>query len=379
MTNQLQKPNLFQFATKELSQDAFIAWLLEWSREENEKKDDNLHKAGKSFADALFEKAGIEGDYKITEVKVQKDNIDVLVYFEQVDKNNNIKKALIIEDKTDSDIHDSNIKKSKKEKEVKAKNKKNNNDKESQLSKYRKIVEAKGFKENDIFGIVTKTGNFLNNKDFKGMLDKEKYTLFDRVDFLNSLESNVNKDMWIIDEFFNYWTYVNKKTDEYKECNDLKNWSKWTWQGFFNDICVNDKQNKWYFLYDGWKKDNALKIKGFDISNRMFLYYSVLGYDKEETSKKNKIDIRVKYEKFRSSKVRLDMINKIKCELEKVEGFKKSREKLKISKTAQTTKIGDVLLTSKKNDFLISKETLIKKINEIDEVIMQIAKKIMEV
>jgi hypothetical protein len=31
-------PNLFQFATKELSQDAFICWLLAWADENCKQK-----------------------------------------------------------------------------------------------------------------------------------------------------------------------------------------------------------------------------------------------------------------------------------------------------------------------------------------------------
>jgi len=36
------KPNLFKFATSELSQDAFICWLLSWANEENEIHDKRL-------------------------------------------------------------------------------------------------------------------------------------------------------------------------------------------------------------------------------------------------------------------------------------------------------------------------------------------------
>jgi hypothetical protein len=29
------KPNIFKYATSELSQDAFICWLLAWAKDEN--------------------------------------------------------------------------------------------------------------------------------------------------------------------------------------------------------------------------------------------------------------------------------------------------------------------------------------------------------
>lgn len=34
----MEKPNLFSIATKELSQDAFITWLLQWADDKYKKK-----------------------------------------------------------------------------------------------------------------------------------------------------------------------------------------------------------------------------------------------------------------------------------------------------------------------------------------------------
>jgi hypothetical protein len=35
-------PNLFHYATSELSQDAFICWLLDWANPDNKEKDEAL-------------------------------------------------------------------------------------------------------------------------------------------------------------------------------------------------------------------------------------------------------------------------------------------------------------------------------------------------
>ena len=49
-------PNLFDYATKELSQDAVICWLIDWAgRETNgDPEDEELRQCGLAFVDALF-------------------------------------------------------------------------------------------------------------------------------------------------------------------------------------------------------------------------------------------------------------------------------------------------------------------------------------
>ena len=39
----MSRPNLFKFATSELSQDAFICWLLSSASPENKEEDAKLH------------------------------------------------------------------------------------------------------------------------------------------------------------------------------------------------------------------------------------------------------------------------------------------------------------------------------------------------
>jgi hypothetical protein len=51
-------PNLFDYATKELSQDAFICWLLAWADQGNREEDASLHALGLSFVNRLLEMHG---------------------------------------------------------------------------------------------------------------------------------------------------------------------------------------------------------------------------------------------------------------------------------------------------------------------------------
>lgn len=88
--------NLFMWATKELSQDAIVAWLLNMDM-------DNI---GKEFLKAIIRvqpKVDIlPNDFKIANIKTQYEKIDVLVDIEH----SGITDAIIIEDKADTFLHD---------------------------------------------------------------------------------------------------------------------------------------------------------------------------------------------------------------------------------------------------------------------------------
>ncbi len=55
----MNKPNLFSYATSELSQDAFICWLLAWAHPENKEINSDspaLHACARALIEAFFEK-----------------------------------------------------------------------------------------------------------------------------------------------------------------------------------------------------------------------------------------------------------------------------------------------------------------------------------
>ena len=85
--------NLFQYATKELSQDAMLCWLINWLNY----PDSELYPLGKDVLD-LFLGENSQEKYFNVQVKRQYKKIDVLVLF-------NDEYALIIEDKTNTSEH----------------------------------------------------------------------------------------------------------------------------------------------------------------------------------------------------------------------------------------------------------------------------------
>ena len=89
------KNNLFDFATSELSQDAFICWLLNFAHEDHLRENRYLTEC----AQKLLQKMVPEEEKSfVTDIKQQYKNIDILIEV-------NDKYSVIIEDKTFSNTH----------------------------------------------------------------------------------------------------------------------------------------------------------------------------------------------------------------------------------------------------------------------------------
>ena len=72
----MAKPNIFRLATKELSQDGFFTWLLQWADNNHKQHDQNLNETAKDFVRLLI---GQTPDYQIHKVEAgrQWNNIDI--------------------------------------------------------------------------------------------------------------------------------------------------------------------------------------------------------------------------------------------------------------------------------------------------------------
>lgn len=106
--------NIFKYATKELSQDAFLCWLLSWYNiDENEDEEINkLKEIAIKFLEIILGKDDNlrNNKYKI-EIKRQYKKMDVLILLKNKDniQDNEYEKAIIIEDKIFSSEHDNQI------------------------------------------------------------------------------------------------------------------------------------------------------------------------------------------------------------------------------------------------------------------------------
>ena len=98
------KPNIFDIATKELSQDAFITWLLTFADNDNQQYDKELNLCAKEFVSMLIKKQIPNFNDPIDTVKAgrQWENIDIWAEV-------NGKYLIIIEDKTISSEHSNQL------------------------------------------------------------------------------------------------------------------------------------------------------------------------------------------------------------------------------------------------------------------------------
>ena len=161
------KPNLFDYATKELSQDAVICWLIEWSgAQPGDKSEQALRNLGRVFVEALLARHGVAlaGEVRSTQIHQQNLGIDVLARVRDQETSH----VLLIEDKTDADQHS------------------------DQLRRYHESVlkgdsALKSVHESSVCSVFLKTGNQSLNKD-RHVERESTYKLFGRRDFLEVLD-----------------------------------------------------------------------------------------------------------------------------------------------------------------------------------------------
>ena len=152
------RPNIFDIATKELNQDAFITWLLQFADDKFQSADQLLNKCGKTFVSQLIQKQIPNFNETITKVVAgrQWENIDVWAEI-------NDKYLIIIEDKTYTSHHSNQLQRYKE-----------NSEKWCANNNYEKPI-----------CIYLKTGNESQNS--LNHVQQQGFSIFSRIDFINLL------------------------------------------------------------------------------------------------------------------------------------------------------------------------------------------------
>lgn len=178
----MERNNMFKYATKELSQDAFICWLVNYiNTDEKEYK-----KVAKEFIELIAEKIGDKrlkeyiknNDYKV-EIKHQYKNIDILL---KIGKFN-----IIVEDKINTLEHD------------------------DQIREYTYKLLKEGIEEKNIFTCYYKIYDEYRQKD------KFVNSMISRKDMISFLEKVKNKNLYMED----YYTYLKEIENYSKKRNVL--------------------------------------------------------------------------------------------------------------------------------------------------------------
>ena len=198
-----KQPNLFDYATSELSQDAFIAWLSAWANPICAKFDLSLHECAKSFIIKLLG----NNDYvqvdeiKTIEVKKQWKNIDVSLII-----NNEI--LIVIEDKKGTKVHS------------------------NQLERYANKVKNK---YNKILLIYYK---MLEQGSYKKVHDAG-YRVFSRKEMINVLQTYVSDTKSeknnIVHDYFNHLRELDNEIVSFKT-KSSEDWKKLQWIGFYTEL-----------------------------------------------------------------------------------------------------------------------------------------------
>lgn len=229
------KPNLFTHATSELSQDAFILWLLEWANPYCATEDKALHETAQEFVRLLLNHKDLT--IKSVNTTRQKNHIDVFAIV-------NEKYAIIIEDKTDTSEHN------------------------NQLERYEKwVTEQKEYSVLETHIVYYKRGNesyFRLNK----MTDKyalKRFTILTRKDVLEVLTKCTTNNL-IFCDYVEYIKGIQRQTEAYQSL-PISIWSSYTWQGFYMALekelqtgdwgYVPNKQGGFWGFYWHWKKASS--------------------------------------------------------------------------------------------------------------------------
>lgn len=232
---------LFKYATKELSQDAFFCWLLDWA----DKKyiDNEMNKISKHF---IYSIIGEEKEINTVEVKKQYKNIDFLVRI-----NENI--LIVFEDKVKTSEHD------------------------KQLERYKEKIEKEyPLLENDKKYFVYIKSDLVFPKE-KNYVEKSGFQVIDIYNILDLLGTNeVKNDIY---KDFIYCLKYNVK--EYKNFLETK-YCDWTRNNFYGFIYNLIKSNNLNYIDHGAKPDLYFILAKLDYPINYSISLEIIYYDKEQ-------------------------------------------------------------------------------------------------
>lgn len=213
-------PNIFTYATSELSQDAFILWLLDWANPHNAKADKALYETAQNFVRLLLKNEKLQ----ITSVKCKKQekHIDVFAII-------NEKYALIVEDKTNTSEHD------------------------NQIHRYYEWVnKEKKYSDLSIHCVYYKTGNESAFKltrltqKYDEEFKSEHFSIVTREEVLELFKHCSSQN----DIFIDYVAHIQRiqdATNAYLTTSSDK-WNDLAWQGFYMNLEKELNKGDWGYV-----------------------------------------------------------------------------------------------------------------------------------
>lgn len=202
------KPNIFRWAPSELSQDAFICWLLSWA---NHKESKALYETSKLFIQKLTD--GEVNDFDKIEVRKQVGNIDILCIIDN-------SKVILIEDKVHTKNHG------------------------DQLERYLNN-QLKNHTRENIFPVYFKTGDQSNYK----AIEKIGYKPFLRINFIEVLklgiDSGIQNEIFV--DFYNHLKGIENSVQSFLSL-PINEWHWDSWKGFYTLLQKELGDGEWDYV-----------------------------------------------------------------------------------------------------------------------------------
>ena len=350
----MERNNIFNFATSELSQDAFICWLCNWVNfDDNDLSEDK--KKLKELATDFIEKMSGEklGDRKVN-INRQYQKIDVLLEIQnktefitkEDEKIPVVDMYVIIEDKVGTGLHS------------------------NQIERYRELISEKNEKDNGSRAKIKVVYYKIYDEDNMERLKEDGIDIiFERKDMLALLEKYKNSfNNILVEDYYNYLNNIEKNVNSYID-KKLEDWNSNCYIGFFKELkneknllehaigrqkdCswgyVNNSSGgfmgMWWFplseekinkLTETSDEDIYLQIEQYNQKNIIAIKYSVPKKNKnnKELSKEDfekKVTIASEKRKELFSKLKNKLEDILKCE-NKPENIKKFENVLKFQK-----------------------------------------------
>lgn len=211
-SNTHQRPNLFDYATKELSQDAFLCWLLKWADPACQRFSEALHEVGVDLIRLLSAEKKERLPERINSVEVFKQYgdkeygyIDVLC---KINENDDDRTAILIEDKKGAPEYS------------------------NPLQSYIELVKKK-FPEDRILPVYVQTEDQSDYSEVR----KHGYAVIRRPDLLDGLENYTvaRQESDILDGFVRHLRRIEDDVQSWKS-TEPQNWQWDAWKGFYMEL-----------------------------------------------------------------------------------------------------------------------------------------------
>jgi len=217
----MERNNIFNFATSELSQDAFICWLCNWVNfDDNSLSEDE--KKLKSLATEFIEKMlGEKLEDRKVNIKRQYQKIDVLLEIQNktefITKGNNINPIVdmyvIIEDKVGIGLHS------------------------NQIERYRELISEKNEKDNGSRAKIKVVYYKIYDEDNTERLKENGVNIIlgreNILELLKEYKDKINNS--IFENYHNYLSNIETDVNSYEKKN-LEDWNSNCYIGFFKEL-----------------------------------------------------------------------------------------------------------------------------------------------